>query len=80
MAHGTAEQKQRIEQAIIERDGLQHLGEILTILRDTQALEYTIRTAERESQKAIDALNVLPDSPYKSALQTLAELAVHRQS
>lgn len=80
MAHGTAEQKQRIEQAIIERDGLQHLGEILTILRDTQALEYTIRTAERESQKAIDALIVLPDSPYKSALQTLAELAVHRQS
>lgn len=80
MAHGTAEQKQRIEQAIIERDGLQHLGEILTILQDTQALEYTIRTAERESQKAIDALNVLPDSPYKSALQTLAELAVHRQS
>lgn len=80
MAHGTAEQKQRIEQAIIERDGLQHLGEILTILQDTQALEYTIRTAERESQKAIDALIVLPDSPYKSALQTLAELAVHRQS
>ncbi len=80
MANGTSEQKQRIEQAITERDGMQHLDEILTILQDTRALEYTIYSAEREAQKAIDALQVLPDSPYKTALQSLADLAVHRQS
>ena len=36
--------------------------------------------AELEAQKAIDALAVLPDSEYKTALQTLANLAVHRQA
>jgi octaprenyl-diphosphate synthase len=80
MAQGTPEQSKRIAQAITERDGMEHLDEILDILTQTKALEYTTSRAEQEAQKAIDALAVLPDSPYKTALQVLADLAVRRQS
>ena len=80
MAQGTPEQKKRIEQAITERDGMEYLNEILDILQQTHALEYTVTRAEQEARKAIDALSVLPDSDYKTALQALAESAVHRQA
>ena len=80
MRQGTPEQSKRIAQAITERDGMEHLDEILDILTQTKALEYTTSRAEQEAQKAIDALAVLPDSPYKTALQVLADLAVRRQS
>ena len=80
IAQGTPEQKRRIEQAITERNGMEYLDEILDILKQTHALEYTVNRAELEAQKAIDALAVLPDSEYKTALQTLANLAVHRQA
>jgi octaprenyl-diphosphate synthase len=80
MAQGTPEQSKRIAQAITERDGMAHLDEILDILKQTNALEYTTNRAEQEAQKAINALAVLPDSSYKTALQVLADLAVHRQS
>ncbi len=80
MAQGTPEQKKRIEQAITERDGMEYLDEILDILQQTHALEYTVTRAEQEARKAIDALSVLPDSDYKTALQALAESAVHRQA
>ena len=59
---------------------MEYLDEILDILKQTHALEYTVNRAELEAQKAIDALAVLPDSEYKTALQTLANLAVHRQA
>lgn len=72
--------KKRIEQAITERDGMEYLDEILDILQQTHALEYTVTRAEQEARKAIDALSVLPDSDYKTALQALAESAVHRQA
>jgi octaprenyl-diphosphate synthase len=80
MAVGTPKQKTRIAQAILERDGMDYLDEILDILEQTNALEYSIQRAEQEAQKAIRALDVLADSPYKTALQVLADLAVHRQS
>ena len=80
MTQGTPEQKKRIEQAITERDGMEYLNEILDILQQTHALEYTVTRAEQEARKAIDALSVLPDSDYKTALQALAESAVHRQA
>lgn len=80
MAQGTPEQSKRIAQAITERDGMEHLNEILDILTRTKALEYTVSRAEEEAQKAINALVVLPDSPYKTALEALANLAVHREA
>lgn len=80
MAHGTPSQAKRIHQAITERDGMEHLDEILGILHETKALEYTVQRAEQEAQKAIESLSLLEDSQYKAALETLARLAAHRNS
>jgi octaprenyl-diphosphate synthase len=80
MAHANPEQRQRIHQAITERDGMEHLDEILGILAQTHALEYTVQRAEEEAQKAIAAIAFLPDSTYKTALESLARLASQRNA
>ena len=80
LATGTPEQKRRIEQAIVQRDGMDYLEEVLSILAETKALEYTVQRAQDEAQKAIDAISILPDSPYKQALEQLARLAVERET
>lgn len=80
MAHGDTEQRRRIHQAITERDGMEHLDEILDILAQTHALEYTVQRAEEEAQKAIAAIAFLPDSTYKTALESLARIASQRNA
>ncbi|WP_188630615.1 octaprenyl diphosphate synthase [Oceanisphaera marina] len=80
MAVGNDAQRERIRDAIAHRTGMDHLEEIMAILADTRALEYSQQQAELEAQKAIDSLNILPDSEHKSALIALAHMAVDRSS
>lgn len=80
IAQGSDEQKQRIEQAIVQRDGMDYLEEVLAILEQTKALEYTVERAKQEAEKAINAISILADSPYKQALIQLAKMAVERES
>lgn len=80
LAQGSDEQKQRIEQAIVQRDGMDYLEEVLAILEQTKALEYTVERAKQEAEKAINAISILADSPYKQALIQLAKMAVERES
>ncbi len=73
------------EQAAIIRDaiaegGREHIGEILAMIRKYGSLEYTHDAARREAQKAVDALQALPDSVYKDALRDLAGFSVERHS
>ena len=42
------------------------------------SLEWTQKRAEEEADKAIAALQVLPDSPWREALIGLAHIAVQR--
>ncbi len=80
MEVGSAAQRERIRDAIANRTGMDHLEEIMAILADTQALEYSQQQAELEAQKAIDSLSILPDSDHKQALIDLAHMAVERSS
>ncbi|SFB79981.1 octaprenyl diphosphate synthase [Pseudoalteromonas denitrificans] len=80
MRHGTPEQVQQIRQAIEKCDGLDYLDDILITLAQTKALEFTTQKAELEVEKAIKCLSILPDSDYKIALESLARLAVARDS
>ncbi|ART79944.1 octaprenyl diphosphate synthase [Oceanisphaera avium] len=80
IAVGNDAQRERIRDAIAHRTGMDHLEEIMAILAETQALEYSQQQAELEAQKAIDSLKVLPDSEHKQALIDLAHLAVRRNS
>ena len=53
-------------------------NEVYAIVKSTQAIAYTEQRADEEAEKAIDALNVLPDSDYKTALIQLAKFSVQR--
>ncbi|NIC07645.1 octaprenyl diphosphate synthase [Billgrantia bachuensis] len=79
MAAGTHEQAKTIRQAI-RRGGLERLEEVLAIVRDTGALDYTRARAEEMSAKALEQLDFLPPSRYRDSMAELARLAVERQN
>ena len=54
------------------------LDSIVKTVRSTGALAYTTRKANEAAEKAINALNEIPDSNYKNALIDLARFAVQR--
>ena len=78
MQQGNAQQVQLIRDAIEHSNGMDHLEAILSTLRETNALEFTMNKADEEADKAIACLSVLPDSAYKEALVSLARIAVER--
>ncbi|MCQ8878898.1 octaprenyl diphosphate synthase [Pseudoalteromonas shioyasakiensis] len=78
MQQGNAEQVQLIRDAIEHSNGMDHLDAILSALRETNALEFTMSKADEEADKAIACLSVLADSPYREALISLARIAVDR--
>lgn len=78
LKHGNTEQQQLIHSAIVDGNGLAHLEAILAAMQQTGAFDYTRKKAEQESQMAKDAIAFLPESAYKQALITLADIAVER--
>ncbi len=78
MQNGTQEQAAMIREAIEKANGMERLNDILAAMDETGSLEYTRQKAYEEADKAIAELRVLPESPYKEALETLAHMAVHR--
>jgi octaprenyl-diphosphate synthase len=54
-------------------------GEIVTVLRTTDAIERTRRHAERLGAQAARALACLPASPYRDALRLLTDWVVQRE-
>ena len=75
--HGTPEQASLVREAL-EQGGRERIDEIKQAIESAGAIAYTSRSAQAEADKAIAALSVLPDSPYKEALATLANFAVQR--
>lgn len=57
---------------------LDFLPQILEAIQETQAIEFTRQIAQSEAQKAIEHLEILPESVYKNALINLACYAVER--
>ncbi|PHM45195.1 geranyltranstransferase [Xenorhabdus mauleonii] len=80
MNHGTPEQSALIRNAIEKGNGRHLLDTVLATMKQCGSLEYTRQRAEEEADKAISALQVLDDSPYKAALVGLAHVAVQRLS
>jgi len=56
------------------------LQTIAAIVRNTGAMQATREAASAQAQLALNALNVLPASNYKTALAKLAEQLLERQS
>ena len=80
MKHGTDEQRQLIRNAIEHGNGMEYLDDILSAMKQTGALIYTQKKAEIEADKAINALAILPESDYKTALVALAHIAANRST
>jgi octaprenyl-diphosphate synthase len=78
MQHGNEQQTKLIRDAIEHCNGMDHLDEILAAMKETGSLVYTQKKAELEADKAIEALNVLPESEHKKALISLAHIAANR--
>lgn len=79
LRQGTEAQNILIRQAI-EHGDIEHLDEILEIIRQTGALDMARQSAMAEAQRAIDAARQLPANQYREALLQLAAGLQERRS
>ena len=78
MHHGTPDQSAMIRGAIEQGNGRHQLDAVLETMATCGSLEWTQKRAEEEADKAIAALQILPDTPWREALIGLAHIAVQR--
>jgi octaprenyl-diphosphate synthase len=78
MQHGTSEQAAVVRGAI-EQGDVGKFAQVLEIIRDTGALEFTRQQALHEAEEACTAIAALADSKYKQCLLELANFAATRQ-
>jgi octaprenyl-diphosphate synthase len=79
MENGSTADSKLIRKAILD-GGLDQLEQITAIVESTGALQYTKRRAQEAADAAVAALGAMPDSEYKHALATIAELSVQRRN
>lgn len=77
MQHGSIEQA-AVVRAAIEQGDVGMFAEVLKIIHDTGALDFTRRQAMREVEFACAAISDLPDSRYKDSLIGLAHFSAAR--
>ncbi|MDO4435565.1 MAG: polyprenyl synthetase family protein [Cardiobacteriaceae bacterium] len=66
-------------QSIIEQGEREAMSEVLALLAETDALDYSLQTAKRLAQEAIQSLQCFDSNPYQQALISLAIQATERQ-
>ena len=83
MQHGDAKQVALVRNAIEQSNPGSHdhsrFAEVLKVINQTGALEYTRKQAQHEAEAACAALAILPDTNYKKSLLQLADFAATRQ-
>jgi octaprenyl-diphosphate synthase len=79
MQRGSQAQRQTVREAI-ETGSVERLAEIVTIVRETGALEATRDAAAVEAQRAIDAALHLPENAYRQAMVVLASQLLNRRT
>ncbi len=77
LKNASAEQQTQLAK-IIENGDRDSLEFVLSVIKQTKALEYTESVALQEAEKAKKALHWMPDTEYKTALNSLAEFSVSR--
>ena len=78
MQHGSAAQSALVRKAI-EEGNIALFDDVLKVVQQTGALEYTRQQAQREADTAIASLAILPETQYKKSLIELAEFAATRK-
>jgi octaprenyl-diphosphate synthase len=77
MRTGTATQLAVIRSAI-EHGGRDHIDDVIDAVESTGSITYTARAAAAEADSALEALTEIPPSPYRDALESLAEFSISR--
>ncbi len=77
LKHGTPAQQLKVRESL-EQGTLDYLPAILEAIAETKAIDYTREVATTEVEKALSALQMIPDSVYKDALAELAQYAIKR--
>ncbi|HIL44615.1 MAG TPA: octaprenyl diphosphate synthase [Candidatus Thioglobus sp.] len=75
----TGKENKILTNAITEAD-VSNIDNIVDILVNVNAFEFSRNVAKDESIKALNSLKVIPESNYRSALKLLCELSLERQS
>lgn len=65
-------------EAIIKQGNREGIKEVIEILNKTGAIDYTLKVAYEQADKAKASLSALPESCYKQALLALPDMAVKR--
>ena len=79
MQRGTGAERNIVKQAI-ESGGTGQIDSVIAIVKKTGALQATRQAAAEEAQRALDALQALPQNPYSEALRNLASQLLERRS
>ena len=74
---GAPEHAAVIRTAITE-GGRERIDAVLAAIESTDAIAYTVASAEREARVASDALAPIPPSAYRDALAAIADFSAHR--
>ena len=74
----TGKENKILTNAITEADA-SNIDNIVDILVNIKAFEFSRNVAKDESIKALNSLKVIPESNYRSALKLLCELSLERQ-
>jgi octaprenyl-diphosphate synthase len=77
MQKGTQTQRQLVRNCI-EQGGTDQFDQILAAITNSGALDYTKREAEKEAQRAANAVAAIPPSVFKDSLLQLCAFAVDR--
>ena len=70
----------KILQDAIKNADTSHIDQIVEILLNVDAFQYSRDIAKIESNRALESIDYLPDSKYKTALKLLCELSLERNS
>lgn len=79
MQRGNADQKATV-QAAIETGSVGMLDQVITIVKETGALDFSRRAAAQEAQRAMAAAGKLPQGPHAACLVQLARQLLERDN
>ena len=75
----TDEERVLLDSAITD-GGVEDMSPILSIIEKTDSLNSAMAVAMQKATAARQAIGALPDSPWRSALETLADYSVNRDN
>ena len=76
-ARGNEAQAEFVKKAILN-GGVENLEDMVSVVKDTGGLQYTQELALKQTQSALEAIEHLPSSDFKSALEDMAKFSTAR--